>query len=193
MPVTKELFAAAVAVCALVAFLSPSRAQDAKKEAAPKEQQAKKEAKKKGALEGEDMKFLREMAQGNLAEVQAGKMAQGKAQNAEVKKFAQHMVDDHGKALSENRSLAKSKGVQLPSAPAKKHQDAAKKLEQASGVEFDKAFMQQMVKDHEAALKLHQDAAKNAKDKDLKAAAEKAVPVIQKHLEMAKSTAAALK
>ena len=193
MLLTKEIFIAAVAVSAVVAFMAPARAQDAKKEAAPKEQQAKKEAKKKSELEGQDMKFLREMAQGNLAEVQAGKMAQGKAQNPEVKKFAQHMVEDHGKALSENRSLAKSKGVQLPSAPAKKHQDAAKKLEQASGARFDRAFMQQMVKDHEDALKLHQEAAKTAKDKELKAAAEKAVPVIQKHLEMAKSTAAALK
>ena len=184
MTLSRELFLAAVAVCALVAFVSPSHAQETKKQ---------EQAKKRSALESEDMKFLRGMAQANLAEVQAGKMAQGKAQNAEVKKFAQHMVDDHGKALSENRSLAKSKGVQLPSAPAKKHQDAAKKLEQASGVEFDKAFMQQMVKDHEDALKLHQEAAKTAKDKELKAAAEKAVPVIQKHLEMAKSTAAALK
>jgi len=192
MSFTKELFIGAVAVCAMIALVSPARAQDAKKDAAPKEQQAKKEA-KKAALEGQDMKFLREMAQGNLAEVQAGKMAASKASSSEVKKFAQHMVDDHSKALSENRALAKSKGVQLPSAPAKKHQDAAKKLEQASGAEFDKAFMQQMVKDHEEALKLHQSAAKSAKDKELKAAAEKAVPVIEKHLEMAKSTAAALK
>ncbi len=53
--------------------------------------------------------------------------------------------------------------------------------------------MTQMVKDHEDALKLVQDTAKNAKDAALKADAEKTAPVIQKHLEEAKRIAASLK
>ncbi len=163
----------------MVAFAPQALAQD--------------KAKAKGKLQGTDMKFMREMAQANLAEVQAGKMAASKAQSAEVKKFGQHMVEDHGKALSEARTMAKAKGASLPSQPAKKHQDAAKKLRQAKGESFDKQFMQQMVKDHEDALKLHQQAAKNAKDPQLKAQAEKSVPVIEKHLEEAKEIAASLK
>lgn len=71
--------------------------------------------------------------------------------------------------------------------------DAMKKLDQASGAEFDKAFMTQMVKDHEDALKLVQNTAKSAKDPALKADAEKTAPLIEKHLEMAKSIASALK
>ncbi|MNC86347.1 hypothetical protein D3C83_20000 [compost metagenome] len=67
------------------------------------------------------------------------------------------------------------------------------KLQKEKGEGFDKAFMQQMVKDHQEALKLHQDAAKSAKDPQLKAAAEKSVPVIQKHLEEAKSIVSSLK
>jgi putative membrane protein len=53
--------------------------------------------------------------------------------------------------------------------------------------------MTQMVKDHEDALKLVQDTAKNAKDAGLKADAEKTAPVIQKHLDEAKRIAASLK
>jgi putative membrane protein len=68
-----------------------------------------------------------------------------------------------------------------------------KKLQSASGAEFDKLFMTQMVKDHEDALKLVQDTAKNAKDAELKADAEKTAPVIQKHLDEAKRIAASLK
>jgi putative membrane protein len=166
-------------------------AQDSKKEASGT-QDAKKEA-KKGGLAQDDARMMREMAQSDLAEVQAGKVGAQKASSGEVKKFAQHMVDDHGKQLSEARDLAKKKNMQLPSQPMKKHQDAMKKLEQASGQQFDKVFMQQMVKDHEDALKLAQNAAKNAKDKDVKAAAEKAVPVIQNHLEEAKKIASSLK
>ena len=114
------------------------------------------------ALEEKEARSLRQIAQADLAEVQAGQAAAGKASNAEVKKFAQHMVDDHGKHIEEVRSLAKSKGVQVPSAPDRKHQDAMKKLEEA-------------------------------KDGELKAAAQKAAPVIEKHLEEAKTIASSLK
>jgi putative membrane protein len=177
--VHKQLFAAAVAIAALIAMAGSPSAQDTKKESSK--------------LQGNDAKMIREIAQADMAEVAAGKMGASKAQSGEVKKFAQHMVDDHGKHLAEVRKMAKTKGMQLPSTPAKKHQDAMKKLEQASGAEFDKAFMTQMVKDHEDALKLVQNTAKSAKDKDLKADAEKTAPVIEKHLEMAKSIASSLK
>ena len=189
----KQIFAAAVALAAVVAFATAPLAQEAKKDAGEK-QQAKKEMKKdKAAKGGADAKHAHQIAQSDLAEVQAGKMGVSKASSPEVKKFAQSMVDDHGKHLSELRTMAKTKGMQLPSTPAKKHQNAMKKLESASGAEFDKLFMQQMVKDHEDALKLVQNTAKNAKDAELKADAEKTAPVIQKHLDEAKRIAASLK
>ena len=182
----RKLFAAAVAAAALIAMAGSPSAQDTKKE-------QKEQAAKKSALQGNDGKMIREIAQADLAEVAAGKLGAGKAQSGEVKKFAQHMVDDHGKHLAAVRKMAKAKGVQLPSTPAKKHQDAMKKLESASGAGFDKAFMDMMVKDHEEALKLVQATAKSAKDKDLRADAQKTAPVIEKHLEMAKSIAGNLK
>jgi uncharacterized protein (DUF305 family) len=82
-----------------------------------------------------------------------------------------------------------SKSVSLPKQPKKEQQSALKKLEGASGSEFDRAYMQQMVEDHEKALKLVQDTAKNAKDAELKQAAEKAAPEVQKHFDMAKQIA----
>jgi putative membrane protein len=179
----KQVFLAAVATAALVAFATAPVAQEAKKEA-KKEASAKKNVVDKRA---------NQIAQSDLAEVQAGKLGVSKASSPEVKKFAQSMVDDHGKHLSELRTMAKTKGMQLPSAPAKKHQEAMKKLQSASGAEFDKLFMTQMVKDHEDALKLVQQTAKNAKDPELKADAEKTAPVIQKHLDEAKRIAASLK
>ncbi|HYI86076.1 MAG TPA: DUF4142 domain-containing protein [Burkholderiales bacterium] len=175
----RQVFLAAVATAALVAFATAPVAQEAKKDVSAKKNVSDKQA--------------HQIAQADLAEVQAGKLGVSKASSPEVKKFAQSMVDDHGKHLSELRSMAKTKGMQLPSAPAKKHQAAMKKLQSASGAEFDKRFMTQMVKDHEDALKLVQDTAKNAKDAELKADAEKTAPVIQKHLDEAKRIAASLK
>ena len=157
-----KVFFAAVAAAALVAFATAPGAQEAKKEASAKKKVSDKHA--------------NQIAQADLAEVQAGKLGVSKASSPEVKKFAQSMIDDHGKHLGELRTMAKSKGMQLPSAPAKKHQEAMKKLQSASGAEFDKLFMTQMVKDHEDALKLVQDTATNAKDAELKADAEKTAP-----------------
>jgi putative membrane protein len=157
-----------------------AQSKDSSKDASAKTQQ------KKGGLAGKDRKYFQDIAEANMAEVETGKLAQNKASSDDVKKFAAHMVEDHGKMLDEQQTMAKSKGVQLPKQPKKAHQAALKKLEGASGERFDRAYMDQMVKDHEKTLKLVQETAKNAKDPELKQAAEKAAPEVEKHLEMAK-------
>jgi len=138
---------------------------------------------KKGA--NTDARAMRDLAEANMAEVEAGKVAAQKAQSEEVKKFAQHMVDDHGKMLQEVQQLAQSKGVDLPKSPSKKHQAAMKKLESASGEQFDKAYMSEMVKDHRETVKKVEKIAKSSKDAEVKGAAEKALPDIKEHLQMA--------
>jgi len=62
-----------------------------------------------------------------------------------------------------------------------------KKMESMNGEQFDHAYMQQMVKDHQETLKKLQDASKNAKDPDIQAAATKMTPIVQQHLEKARS------
>jgi len=138
---------------------------------------------KKGA--NTDARAMRDLAEANMAEVEAGKVAAQKAQSEEVKKFAQHMVDDHGKMLQEVQQLAQSKGVDLPKSPSKKHQAAMKKLESASGEQFDKAYMSEMVKDHRETMKKVEKIAKSSKDAEVKSAAQKALPDIKEHLQMA--------
>lgn len=133
----------------------------------------------------DDQKRFQALAEANLAEIETGKLAQEKASSDEVKDFAKHMVEDHGKMLEEMKDMAKAKGAKVPSRPNKEHQAAMKKLEKASGETFDAAYMDQMVKDHKKALKLAQDTAKKAKDGQLKQAAQKASPKIQEHLKMA--------
>ena len=85
--------------------------------------------------------------------------------------------------------MAASSGAQLPKQPSKEHRSALKKLQGASGEQFDRAYVDQMVKDHEKALRLVQDAAKNARNPELKQAAEKAAPEVKQHLDMAKQLA----
>jgi putative membrane protein len=141
-----------------------------------------------------DSKILRELAQANMAEVRAGKLGAQKATEDDVKRFGERMAEGHGEHLVAWRKIAKANKVDLPAGPDKKHQDALKKLEQAKkGPAFDRAYMAQMVKDHEETLKLHQNAAKNATDKDVRDAAQKAIPDVRQHLDTAKGIQSSLK
>ncbi|HEX2651990.1 MAG TPA: DUF4142 domain-containing protein [Burkholderiales bacterium] len=143
-----------------------------------------------GKLDRQDAKALKNLAEANRAEVDAGKIALEKAQSADVKKFAQHMVDDHGKMLGEVQQLAEAKGVKLSDDAGVKNKAKEKKLEAASGEKFDKDYVQAMVKDHQADVKELEKLSKNAKDPQVKAAVDKALPAVKKHLEMAKQLAA---
>ena len=88
-------------------------------------------------LSNADEKILKELAQANIAEINAGKMAEQKSENDQVKSFAKTMVDDHTKALDELKQIAQAKGVTLPTAPDSKQQAMEKKLSALSAAQFD--------------------------------------------------------
>ena len=181
-----KLLAAASAAASLALAIPPAHAQekDAKAPAASK--------KAAGQLAKDDLQSFRKMAQADLAEVATGKVAAEKAQSPEVKKYAQHMVDEHSKMLEEGKKLAQAKGVTPPSQPEKKHQAALQKLQKASGGDFDRQYIQQMVRDHQEVLKVAEKAAKDAKDPQLKEHAEKGVPHIKEHLAQARKISESL-
>ena len=137
-------------------------------------------------LSAADKKGIMDMAMANMAEVETGKLALSKTQNAEVKTFAQQMVDDHGKALAEVQALAQMKGVTLPTELDAKHKAMSAKLEKLSGDAFDKAYMKQAgLADHKATHAKLKSISKSAKDPDVKAAAEKTMPTVEQHLKAA--------
>jgi predicted outer membrane protein len=140
----------------------------------------------KSTLSRGDERILKNIAQANIDEIEAGKIAQSKSQNDEVKKFAQQMIDDHTKALTDTQQLAQQKGVTLPTEPDLKHKALATALDKLSGDAFDKAYMKRAgVSDHK---KVHSElvrAEKRAKDTDLKALIAKLTPVVEQHLKAA--------
>jgi len=137
-------------------------------------------------LSASDEKALKDMAQANINEVAAGKLALSKAESSDVKAFAQKMVDDHGSALTKVQAVAEKKGVTLPTEPDAKHKAMADKLEKASGAEFDKMYMENAgTKDHEMVLSKLKSDAKNIKDADVMALADAHTPVVEQHLKSA--------
>ncbi len=144
------------------------------------------------SLSKADQKIVMDMAMANMAEVEAGKMAVGKTQNADVKTFAQKMIDDHTKALADVTALAQSKGVTLPTELDATHKKMAAKLDKLSGDAFDKAYMKDAgVSDHTKVHAKLKGFASKAKDADVKALASKMLPTVEEHLTMAKAMPAA--
>ena len=140
-----------------------------------------------------DPDFLKDAANGGMAEVELGKVASTKAANAEVKKFAQMMVADHSKANEELKALAAKKAIELPKEVDSSHKSTMDSLSRKTGADFDKAYVDDMVDDHEKDVSAFEDKAKNAKDADVKAFAEKTLPTLRKHLDAIKAIQAKMK
>jgi putative membrane protein len=139
-----------------------------------------------GTVAAGDKAFAMEAAQGGMAEVALGKLAADKASNADVKQFGQRVVDDHGKANDELKGWASQKGVTLPADLNAKHKATEARLSKLSGAAFDRAYMAEMVADHNKDVAAFQQASKTAKDADLKAWAAKTLPTLQDHQKMAR-------
>ena len=135
-----------------------------------------------------DASFLKKAAQAGHAEVATGKLAQSKAQDAQVKAFGERMVADHGKVGEELSKLAADKGVKLPAEPSGPQKVLMKRLEKSDGADFDRRYARAAGVDaHEDAVKLFRKAADSAKDADVKAFAQKQLPALEEHLKMAQA------
>ena len=137
-----------------------------------------------------DQVFAREAAVGGMAEVELGNLASQKASNADVKQFGARMASDHAKANDELKQWASSKNVTLPTELDAKHKATADRLSKLSGDAFDKAYMHDMVRDHEEDVAAFKRASTSGKDPDLKAWAAKTLPTLEDHLKNAQDVAA---
>jgi len=66
------------------------------------------------SLSSKDKQFMEKAARAGHAEVAAGKLASSNASNDQVKKFGDHMVQDHGKAGNE---LLRARASLCPKSP----------------------------------------------------------------------------
>lgn len=141
----------------------------------------------------EDKEWVTQAGAAGLAEVQMGNLALSKAQSADVKAFAQRMVADHSKSNEELSQLVTAKGLTLPTELTGEHKAGLEHLAMLSGAEFDKAYMQHMVADHEKAVGLFTTGANSAQDLDIKGYAAKNLPILQEHAKLAQEVSAKVK
>jgi putative membrane protein len=103
-----------------------------------------------------------------------------------VRQFGEEMVTDHSQANQELQAIAKQQDLTLPSRPDSASVATEQRLQSSSGAAFDSAYARDMVQDHQQDVADFQKESSSGQDPALKAFAQKYLPVLQHHLQMAK-------
>ena len=130
--------------------------------------------------------FVKKAALDGMTEVELGKIALSKSQNASVRKFAERMVQDHGKANGELAAIAKGKKLDVPQELDAEHKAMVQSLSGKSGAAFDASYAEHMNADHAKAVALFQGASKST-DVDLAGFAKKTLPTLKEHKQLAEA------
>lgn len=139
----------------------------------------------KDTLNAADVEFVKHEAAAGMATVKIAELGVKKATRPEVKSFAETIVKEHTAANEELKKLAVTKGVELSAVIDAKHAEMFQKLEQYSGTEFDKEFLDVAVSGHKKCVGRFEDAAKDSQDNDVKTWAAKMLPSLKAHLAQA--------
>jgi putative membrane protein len=133
-----------------------------------------------------DAHFAKAAAQGGMAEIQLGKLAADRGSNSMVKAFGERMVAQHGAAGDQLKAAAQQATIVLPTTASSKDQQIYDRLARLNGSDFDRAYADDMVQDHEKDLHEFQNEANNGKNSSIRAFAAQTVPMIQEHLNQAR-------
>lgn len=121
-----------------------------------------------------------------MFEIESSKLALTKTQSADIKAFAEKMIQDHTLAAAELSDLAKGK-FPLPDSLDGAHKDLMDQLDKLTGPDFDKLYAKVQTQAHQEAVGLFGDYSSTGEDTSLKQFAAKTLPTLQEHLDMIKA------
>ena len=129
-----------------------------------------------------DQSFFKHAAQGGIAEVDAGTLAQRKGDSQAVKDFGAMMVQDHSAANEKLKSIATAESVELPTKASVSQAASRAKLEVLSGDTFDKAYIKGQIAAHEQTVALFKREIASGADSQAKSFAAETLPTVESHL-----------
>lgn len=127
--------------------------------------------------------FVQKASQSGMFEIESSKIALSRSSNADVKAFAQQMIDDHTAAAAKLKAAAEANGLGASVATAldEKHQKKLDKLTKEEADDFDDEYVDVQESAHRKAVKLFEDYAKDGDNAALKAHASETLPKLQQH------------
>jgi putative membrane protein len=135
--------------------------------------------------------FIKKAAEGDITQIDLGRLAERKAASPAVKDFGKRMVTDHSKVNQSLEAVAAKEKVKLPDKLNRESVAVRDRLEKESGKTFDRDYMKVMVSDHEHDVAAFEEA-KNSTNPNVKEFATSTLPTLQDHLKEAKKVEASL-
>ena len=130
-----------------------------------------------------DTEFYRLATESSRKEIAAGELAADQASHASVKDYARMMVTDHTAMAQQVQEAAGTADAAAPAPDA----TATAGLQGRSGDDFDRAYIDMMVMDHQKAVAMFENAAQNASTDQAKTLAQGALPKLREHLQRAQA------
>lgn len=128
-------------------------------------------------------KFIKAAIEGDIAEIDLGKLAQEKGQSEAVKQYGAMLVKDHGAHKAKAEQVASQLGVTPPTGSTFGEKATYAKLKLLPGGSFDRSFAKSMVKDHKGDIKDYQKEA--SKSDAAGQLAKETLPILRHHLQAA--------
>lgn len=125
--------------------------------------------------------FVSKAANSDMFEIQSSQLALTKTQDSRIRDFAQHMVQDHTAASDKLKAAAQ--GQTIPTTLDQEHTQMLQQLQQASGNDFNRSYVQMQISGHQKAVSLFETYAQNGDNAQLKQFAQQTVPTLQQHLQ----------
>lgn len=124
----------------------------------------------------------------DMYEIDAGRIALQRSQDNDVKRFAQMMIDDHGRTSNEVRAMLAQQAVAvtLPNTPDAEVESRLNALRAAPAETFDQTYVDQQIQAHETALALLRSHARDGDNQVFRDWADRTAPAIENHLQMAR-------
>ncbi len=139
------------------------------------------------SLNKDDAEFVRMALLSGMAETKASELAIKRGLAGADLEFAKMMTEAHSEMDGELKSLARAKGVAIPTALDETLQKKQDELGRKTDVELPEAYRESQVAAHKSAVSAYKTASDDAKDVDVKAFAAKYLSHLQVHLEKAKA------
>jgi putative membrane protein len=140
-----------------------------------------------------DKEFVNTAATMDMTGANEGQMAQNKASRAEVKDFARMLVQDDSQQYGQLAELAAKNGVSVPKGINTGRIPTAKQLASLNGTRFDQQFARDQIAAEQRSLAIFKHEAHYGQNAELKAFANKMIPVIQTDLKRAEECSKAPK
>ena len=145
-----------------------------------------------GGSQTADQRFMAEVAQDGMAKIAIAKLALQNAKSDDVKKYAEQVLADYGNANATLYDIATQQFIQLPNVLDAKQLDSFDALSKLEGTDFDKAYMQMVLKSQDKDLsRLKQEAAKG-NNQTLINWAREMLPTVEDNAKTAKKVHATL-